>query len=280
MKKSKAQTPLSKAKKLLENTTNLAKILDKIPDQSAIKQYKQSVQKEIILQIIDGKNPYEISKNMHKLGFPKITYQQVARVRKRILPVLMRDNLPESFFRKQDVEEQLKNIEFLISEQYARVCDKINSEDELKGTLRLNKKITFVEKKAYQDFVDALAKYYEGTLPPIEEKILLSYMEPRGYDPALTKDLMELMRAHKEYLALRVFLGDKDVKLNKDEEEIDDKVVSRLSPEAARKVAENMRKKALGVTSMVKDEADGVYKPEDDTDERGVKSDGKGAKKT
>jgi len=261
---------LQKAKKFVENSENLAGLIELIPPASALHQYAPDVQREILVGIVNGKTIYELQKELNTRDIP-ITWQVIQRIQKRLLPILMKGAMPNSFFHRADVKEQLKTIEFLISEQYARVMDKIENEDKEKGRVTINQKVSFPSKEAYEDFKKDVAAYYAGTMTEAERGVFLTIMNVEGYDVSLTRDIEVLTKLHKEYLALRLFLGDVTVRLDDKEKEkkTEEQKAGQLPAEIAKQISESTRKAALGVVSMVQDQEDGVYKREQEAKESG-----------
>lgn len=241
--------------KMLHNTVELTRIVESIPKNSALHRFSKDVQFEVISRLVRGETPYQVSAAMEAEG-KKITWQQCSRIQKRLQPLFMENEVPNAFFYDPAVESQMKKVEFLISEQYARVIDKLNTEDEMKGTLRVSS--TVKDPATMRELAILLDRFYKNELNEVETKYLLSFCDQRGYDASLTKDISELVKMHKEYLALRAFLGDKSVSLTKESESEQGKkaIIQVLDEKTSKQVSENMRKAALNVINMVQKESD------------------------
>ncbi len=193
-----------------DNVHKINSLVKRIPKNSGLKKYPLATQKELLQQIMDGESPYLIAKRWGEKGLKGITTQQLIRVKRHLLPIVMRAQTPDIFFAGADVKEQTKRLEFLLTEQYSRIVEAISREDEEKDLLKPNKFAKINPNDDYADFSLRLTGYYEGTISDVDRKILLSIMDRQGQNPAISGMLKEFLKLYADYISIKKYLRVKD----------------------------------------------------------------------
>lgn len=188
-----------------QENEGLNKLLAKIPRNSSILKYPKSAQYVVIDGIINDRSIERIQLDLKEHGYD-ISDQQVRRIKKHLLPAWKQICEPRTID-FTSVEDVLDKMEMILDNQYKRMIQAIEDEQEGKDLLEPVKYIDF-EEISVTRVLDLVKAYYDAEISENDKKVLFTFMRPRGRQEFLFKEINNFQKTLEDYIALRQKLGD------------------------------------------------------------------------